>query len=434
MTVLADADTLYLGTSKIAAVYAGAVQAWPPPSAYDSAVLADVPVGFWPLSDKTGMTAVDKSENGFDGAYVGGVTLDQPGIGDGDGAPLFDAVSGYVQIPANPKLTIKYAQPLTLEAWMNWPLVNGYRMLMTQDSGNYPYPWEWRLGADYGWAQSLLPTNVADSAAPAAGEWTHMVVTVDASGAVVYYRNGVQTATGHGMLQYAVTSDLDIFLGARADFYGSGFWNGQLAKCAIYDHVLTPAQVQAHYTARPNTKMSSLVDNFDSGMLDPAVWATDGDVTVVNGQVVMNAPTDFGVLSSIDLYDLTSSSIAVELVSVDPVAGSVYAVAVTDITGGAYYAYWWVQNGEAQAWYNADTTATPDDVMAWAGPYDPVAYRYFRIRESGGVMFWEHSPDGRMWTTDYGKPDLFDVTALIAGIYAVPPTTGVVYDNVNFVP
>lgn len=59
------------------------------PETYRSKVMALNPVAYWPLWDIKGDIARDISGNGLAGTYYG-VTLCQPGIGDGSCSALFD--------------------------------------------------------------------------------------------------------------------------------------------------------------------------------------------------------------------------------------------------------------------------------------------------------------------------------------------------------
>lgn len=54
-------------------------------------------IAYWPMNELSGTTAIDVSGNGLNGAYTG-VTLGQPGIGDGNTCPLFDGVGDYNDI------------------------------------------------------------------------------------------------------------------------------------------------------------------------------------------------------------------------------------------------------------------------------------------------------------------------------------------------
>ncbi|GAI14148.1 unnamed protein product, partial [marine sediment metagenome] len=65
--------------------------------AYDDKVLGMDPIAYWPLSETSGLVAnclVNPAQNGV---YTG-VTLGQPGIGDGNTAPYFDGTNDYVDV------------------------------------------------------------------------------------------------------------------------------------------------------------------------------------------------------------------------------------------------------------------------------------------------------------------------------------------------
>lgn len=66
------------------------------PVTYMERVLALNPTAYWPLNEAIGNTAYDYSGNRFDGTYTG-VTLGQPGVGDGDTCPRFNGAS-YVNV------------------------------------------------------------------------------------------------------------------------------------------------------------------------------------------------------------------------------------------------------------------------------------------------------------------------------------------------
>ena len=90
-----------------------------PNSPYAQAVLDDKPIGYWRLGEATGPTAFDRSPNGLDGTYFGGVSPDQPGaiLGDPDTSALFDGTTGYVKVPPDPSFN-QIGNDLTIEAWI----------------------------------------------------------------------------------------------------------------------------------------------------------------------------------------------------------------------------------------------------------------------------------------------------------------------------
>ncbi len=67
------------------------------PSAYEAKIQALNPIQYLPMDESSGAVAFDRSGNGRNGAYVG-VTLGQPGIGDGRTAPSFDGSTSYCNI------------------------------------------------------------------------------------------------------------------------------------------------------------------------------------------------------------------------------------------------------------------------------------------------------------------------------------------------
>ena len=62
---------------------------------YEDRVLATGPIAYWIQGEAAGLVAVDQVISpGQDGTYTG-VTLGQPGIGDGNTSPLFDGANDY---------------------------------------------------------------------------------------------------------------------------------------------------------------------------------------------------------------------------------------------------------------------------------------------------------------------------------------------------
>jgi hypothetical protein len=70
--------------------------------------------------------------------------------------------------------------------------------------------------------------------------------------------------------------------------------------------------------------------------------------------------------------------------------------------------------------------------------YDAAAHRWWRIREAGGMVVWETSPDGSAWTLAGQMTPILDLTAvevvLGAGLNASQPADVTVFDNYNLPP
>src|SRR5207244_13065391 len=84
-------------------------------SAYELAVLADNPWGYWPLDDAAGAVATDRSGNGRNGAYAGAFLLGQPPAASfGGTSVLLPNGATMIRNPGPPPA----GSPLTVEAWI----------------------------------------------------------------------------------------------------------------------------------------------------------------------------------------------------------------------------------------------------------------------------------------------------------------------------
>ena len=197
------------------------------------AVLDSAPIGFWRLRD-VGGGAVDAAGSGRSGSYVGGVLPGPDGI-------TLDGTTGAVDVSGFP--TSAFSAGFSLEAWVkldgkaaNAGIVgdsswNGGALLWVDDSGYYGL-------AVSNSASDYLTTDVT----PAVGSWEHLTATWDGT-TLSLYRNG----TLIGSRPFAGnpgTPNADLLIG---DYAGSGHHLGGLvADVAVYDHALSPAEVDGH--------------------------------------------------------------------------------------------------------------------------------------------------------------------------------------------
>ncbi|HEY3182628.1 MAG TPA: S8 family serine peptidase [Gaiellaceae bacterium] len=200
-----------------------------------SAILADSPVGFWPLDGD----AADASGHGLAGAATGGVSF-------GAGAAQFDGLTGAVTVPGVSDQAL--ASGFTIEAWVkvasaqtnrgiagrwSW-LDGGGALLWIDESGHYTLVVSRDLG-------NYLTTAVS----PAVGEWDHVVGTWDGS-LLRLFVNGKEIASkpwtaavGAPTLPFAI-----------GDYDGVGHHlDGSVANVALYAHALPAARVDRHFDA-----------------------------------------------------------------------------------------------------------------------------------------------------------------------------------------
>lgn len=194
-------------------------------------------------------------------------------------------------------------------------------------------------------------------------------------------------------------------------------------------------------------KASTLVDNFNSGVLDPNKWWFDdhtdgygGTVAIVNGQV--NISTDLTAsypdLESMGGYDLTESSVMLQLVSAGNQALVSLQIWIIDSGAG-----WFLQNNTLTIYLgNVTNVGNPPYGPRTTIPYNPAVHKWFRVRETGGTLYWDYSPDGLAWTNAWSQatppPTSLDMTqvypSMLVNTGAEASTTTVIWDNYNVSP
>ena len=94
-------------------------------------------------------------------------------------------------------------------------------------------------------------SNVVSTGALSTGTWYHIVATLDRSGYLRGYLNGVEFGTPLDISSYSaisITNDNSAFIGA--DGYLSNFWNGRAGDLKIYENtVLSASQVKEIYNS-----------------------------------------------------------------------------------------------------------------------------------------------------------------------------------------
>ena len=265
--------------------------ATPAASSYDQLVLGDHPVAYYEMNGSSQES--DLTGNGHTGEYKGGTPVSAT-LPNGERAADFNTSgthSGqYLSLPSSSVFSIPTAHQLTWEAWIR-PDVLQFAHPANSDQyvdwmgkcQNYSPNCEWE--ARFYSAQTpqgrphrisayvFNPTAGLGSAAdwqPASGtisadKWLHVVgeyQTVSTpsscnsaySGTIDIWVNGVKqnfpshTPTGcmsqYNIVPTAGSSPLDIGTMAL-----DSWWQGAIGKVAIYDSLLSQAQISAHYTA-----------------------------------------------------------------------------------------------------------------------------------------------------------------------------------------
>src|SRR5690606_37967770 len=171
--------------------------------------------------------------------------------------------------------------------------------------------------------------------------------------------------------------------------------------------------------------------------LDPEVWdvaPANGQISVANGVLSITPNTGYPAITTVAAYDLRNKSVLVEVVTPSPVDAGNNETTGFAILRDANNAARFFHKGTL---FRVQVLVGGSSTMYTIGTLDPTAQRWWRIRETGGTLFWETSPDSRTWTTQVQVSPPWSADAvhieLHAGLEgAAPPQPTIVqFDNLN---
>jgi hypothetical protein len=228
-------------------VASASTQAAAAPASYASVVGADRPVGWWRLGESSGTTAANQT-GGSAGTYAGGVTLGQPSLLATDmanTAVAFNGSSGRVSIPASTALN--FTNAFSLEAWIkptSLPASGVFRSVLTK-AESYSLQFngprlEFTIIQNGTRRRLQTPTGTI-----AAGGTYQVVGTYDGTTQRLYV-NGTQVASA-ALTGPASVTTRGLYVGSWDG--ASEFFSGTIDESAVYNAVLSAAQVSAHYRA-----------------------------------------------------------------------------------------------------------------------------------------------------------------------------------------
>lgn len=180
--------------------------------------------------------------------------------------------------------------------------------------------------------------------------------------------------------------------------------------------------------------VSTLVDTFDTQ--DTSKWSFGPAAAVTGGRLVATLNSAWsGYGRSLTTYDLTGSAVRVEI-PVHPTGPSYTNTyiqltntgAVGGTTNGTLFQFENTTISVAQYLNGAYSTVT-------SGTYSATNHRWLRIRESGGSLIFDVSPDGVTWTQFHSYAAPFPINSLYVELGAGgPPTSSpsaAQFDNLN---
>ena len=225
----------------------------PVPGSYESAVVTNHPLAYWPLNETNGSTAYDVV-GGHNGTYIGQVTLAQPGVSLwGFSSPnysaLFDGTSAYVDVPEAP---FNLTNAISVLAWVKVPATPHFSGIMGHGDSS------WRLSANLaGDAGGNDGNSNHDATSPTSivgSNWHMLAYTctgpTNVSGNGSLYVDGVLVA--NNTVPALTGNTLDVWIGGSPDYGTARLLSGSIAHAAVFTNVLSAVQVRALYQAATN--------------------------------------------------------------------------------------------------------------------------------------------------------------------------------------
>lgn len=230
-------------------------------SPYQTSVLTDSPLGFWPLDDQglATVTARDISGNGNLGTIFGNPTKGVSGPPGTRFAMQFTPAAQYVNGPAAAFPT----PPLTYETWvkpMEWG-IDSWIMGFLYNSGVLVFSVKTSTGKLF--LTQDGSTGPQSTVACEFGIWNYVAVTVDGSGHVVFYVNGAPAGTATITLPGSYGSFQNGFVAGWQDSLTAA-----LAESASYGAVLSAGRIADHY-AKAALSFTIQIPGTRWWMLDP---------------------------------------------------------------------------------------------------------------------------------------------------------------------
>jgi len=230
------------------------------PGRYLATVLADNPVVFYQLDERSGRTTVDSSGHHHNGSYVAGFALGKPPLLVTN--PSADSASFPTGYAADDATWTQ--QAVTAECWIRpsaADVVASPRIIdnaWTDHDGNGFMLWiaNGTIVFNTGWLQTTGTTPLV------ANKTYHVVGTYDSAGGASVYLNGLQLAivrpgaTPNPEVGDSATTYIGALNATAGGFGFTDYFQGDISDCAVYNHALTPERIAAHYNAGANATVT----------------------------------------------------------------------------------------------------------------------------------------------------------------------------------
>lgn len=208
---------------------------------YSSTIIADSPIAYWRLDEPSGYPVDEISSRT---AYAGSATQGIVGalVGDSNTANSFNGTSNEWVFSDNAALDLGDG-PISIEAWVSRGSTGSARVIASKSTGAYSFEID-ANGKLFGRAGNgnsfILASDVLSLG------WHHVVLIKNGSTSGLYV-DGAAVSVTYPNAVTLVDNNKPFEIGA--DFDVGRYFNGSIDEVALYNYVLSPAQIMQHYIA-----------------------------------------------------------------------------------------------------------------------------------------------------------------------------------------
>jgi len=243
-------------------------------------------VGYWAFGEGTGTIAKDASGNNNNGTLTNGPAWVNGKYGK---ALSFDGTDDYVAVGSfNPTPT----NALTVEAWVYW---NSFSQSWSriidfgngQGNDNILFAHQLTAGDLVFEIYNSGGTSggkIVATGTLTTGQWLHLAATINSSGNVVLFKNGLAIQSGTSSLAPASIARTLNYI-ARSNWTADGYFNGMIDDLRIYNRVLTADEIKSHYV--PTEPTISSVGSEEGVFFSTASYRSN--VLDTGGKVVVSS-------------------------------------------------------------------------------------------------------------------------------------------------
>ena len=238
-------------------------------------------IGLWSFDGDT----TDSSGNGNDGEVVDNTSEFSSDVPDAlaGGQSLDMDGGGYVEIPHAEILNIEAT--MTISVWVKPEGNVSWDGIIAKNPGdgsgaNHAGNFELRLNAGnrniellYEQGNPNSTTSVASDNPIPEGEWSHVAVTAERDGSILFYINGELAGEQFANADFGWPNESPLYIGNRADI-GTTQFDGKIDEVALFNEVLSPEDIAALASGPAGNRASRLsATTFSSSLAEGDVIA-----------------------------------------------------------------------------------------------------------------------------------------------------------------